>query len=111
MFNLTRKTVGLPLLWRSRAKARAFLRQTMVTDQVQRALLLSRIERHADSQFGRDHHFHEIKTVADFRRRVPVRGYDGIEPYIERVRQGDLGALFGRGTEVLMFAMTSGTTN
>ena len=43
-------------------------------------------------------------------RRVPIRGYDALEPYIDRVRQGDLGALFGRGTKVLMFAMTSGTT-
>ena len=42
---------------------------------------------------------------------MPVGGYDRHEPYIERVRNGDIGALFGRGTEVLMFAMTSGTTN
>src|SRR6185312_6683046 len=48
---------------------------------------------------------------ADYRRQVPIRAYDGLEPYIDRVRQGDLGALFGPGTEVLMFAMTSGTTN
>ncbi len=41
---------------------------------------------------------------------MPVRGYDGHEPYIDRVRQGDVSALFGPGTEVLMFAMTSGTT-
>ena len=78
---------------------------------VQRELLLERIARHADSQFGRDHHFGEIRTPADFRRRVPIGGYDRHEPYIDRVRQGDLNALFGPGTEVLMFAMTSGTTN
>ena len=56
--------------------------------QVQRDLLLSRIARHADSQFGRDHHFAGIKTPADFRKRVPVAGYDRHEPYIEKVRQG-----------------------
>ena len=78
---------------------------------VQRELLLRRIARHADSQFGRDHHFGEIRTPADFRRRVPIGGYDRHEPYIDRVRNGDVGALFGQGTEVLMFAMTSGTTN
>ena len=111
MFNLTRKTVGLPLLWRSRARARAFLGQTRIADQVQRDLLLTRLARHADSQFGRDHHFAEIKSPADFRNRVPVAGYDRHEPYIDKVRQGDTGALFGAGTEVLMFALTSGTTN
>ena len=41
---------------------------------------------------------------------MPIRGYDGHEPYIDRVRQGETGALFGPGTDVLMFAMTSGTT-
>ncbi len=78
---------------------------------VQRELLLRRIARHADSQFGRDHHFSEIRSPEDFRRRVPVGGYDRHEPYIESVRNGDIGALFGPGTEVLMFAMTSGTTS
>jgi hypothetical protein len=73
--------------------------------------LLRRIARHADSQFGRDHFFGEIRTPEDFRRRVPIGGYDRHEPYIERVRNGDVGALFGQGTKVLMFAMTSGTTN
>ena len=111
MFDFARMIVGLPLVNRSRRLARSFLRQTAETGEVQRVLLLRRIARHADSQFGRDHHFHEIRTPADFRRRVPIRGYEGMEPYIERVRQGDPGALFGRGTEVLMFAMTSGTTN
>lgn len=111
MFDLIRKYAGLPLLNRSRGLARQFLSQTSCADEVQRNLLMSRIARHADSQFGRDHHFHEIRTPADFRRRVPIRGYDAMEPYIDRVRQGDLGALFGSGTKVLMFAMTSGTTN
>ncbi len=72
---------------------------------------MRRIARHADSQFGRDHFFGEIRSPADFRARVPIGGYDRHEPYIDRVRQGDVNALFGSGTEVLMFAMTSGTTN
>ena len=98
----------------ARREARRLARRSSTdraADDVQRDLLLSRLARHADSQFGRDHHFAEIRTPADFRRRVPVRGYDGHEPYIDRVRNGDTSALFGPGTEVLMFAMTSGTTN
>ena len=95
----------------ARRLARAFLDQTRRAGDVQRELLLEQVARHADSQFGRDHHFREIRTPDDFRRRVPIGGYDRHEPYIDRVRQGDTEALFGRGTEVLMFAMTSGTTN
>ena len=90
--------------------SRQFLDQTARADEVQRDRLMEQVARHADSQFGRDHHFGEIRSAADFRRRVPIRTYEGHEPYIERVRNGDLGALFGPGTEVLMFAITSGTT-
>jgi hypothetical protein len=111
MFQLAKRLFGRPLLRRSRRLAQEFLEQTRRADDVQRTLLMERVARHADSQFGRDHHFREIKSPDDFRRQVPIRGYDALEPYIDRVRQGDLGALFGRGTRVLMFAMTSGTTN
>ena len=111
MFNTIRKVVGLPLQHRSRLRARHFLRQAKVADRIQRELLLSRIARHADSQFGRDHAFAEIKSPADFRKRVPIAGYDRHEPYIDQVRQGNTRALFGEGTDVLMFALTSGTTN
>ncbi|GAC1465307.1 MAG: GH3 auxin-responsive promoter family protein [Isosphaeraceae bacterium] len=106
-----RRLIGLPLAIKARRLANTFLKQTLRADEVQRNLLLARIARHAQSQFGRDHHFHEIKTPADFRRRVPIRDYEGHEPYIDRVRNGDVSALFGPGTEVLMFAMTSGTTS
>ena len=111
ILNNSRKAAGLPLMWRSRLRARHFLNQTHDTPQVQRDLLLSRIARHASSQFGRDHHFNEIRSAADFRKRVPISGYDRHEPYIAQVREGNIGALFGEGTEVMMFAMTSGTTN
>jgi len=103
--------IGLPFAIGARRLARTFLDQTLRADEVQRDLLLRRIARHADSAFGRDHHFGEIRSTADFRKRVPVRDYDGHEPYIDRVRRGEITALFGPGTKVLMFALTSGTTN
>src|SRR5262249_40887858 len=108
--DLVLKYFGYPLIWHSRALASSFLRQTDRAGDVQRGRLSELITRNADSQFGRDHHFAEIRNAADYRRRVPIRSYEGIEPYIARVREGDIGALFGTGTEVLMFAMTSGTT-
>jgi hypothetical protein len=109
-FHRIRKVIGLPLEQRSRNLATAFLRQTFDTRAAQRARLTELIARNSDSAFGRDHHFGEIRSPADFRRRVPVRGYDGHEPYIARVRAGEISALFGPGTRVRMFALTSGTT-
>jgi hypothetical protein len=111
MLKILLRMIGAPVAKRSRRLAHEFLGQTLRAADVQRDLLLRRIARHADSQFGRDHHFREIRNLADFRRRVPISGYDRHLPYIEQVRRGETGALFGPGTEVLMFAMTSGTTN
>ncbi len=111
MLGRVHSLVGLPIALKARRLAQTFFDETQRAGDVQRDLLLARVARHADSQFGRDHHFSEIRSAADFRRRVPIRGYEGHEPYIDRVRQGDTRALFGPGTDVLMFAMTSGTTN
>jgi GH3 auxin-responsive promoter len=110
MFKFLTRWIGGRVATRARHLAQEFLAQTKNADHVQRDLLLRRIARNADSRFGRDHFFSEIRTPEDYRRRVPVGGYDRHEPYIEQVSQGDVGALFGPGTEVLMFAMTSGTT-
>ena len=88
-----------------------FLAQCRDVGTTQRDLLLARVARHADSQFGRDHHFDEIRSEADYRRHVPVGSYERHEPYIDKVRNGDIRALFGPKTDVLMFALSSGTTN
>lgn len=111
MLTFLKRLVGRRIANRARRLAAEFQRQTREARSVQRDLLLSRIARNADSAFGRDHHFGEIRSPEDFRRRVPIGDYGRHEPYIDRVRNGDVSALFGPGTEVLMFAMTSGTTN
>jgi hypothetical protein len=111
MIKMLMRMIGAPVVRRARRLARVFLEQTRNAGDIQRDLLLRRLATHADSQFGRDHFFGEVRTAADFRKRVPIGGYDRHEPYIDRVRQGDTNALFGHGTKVLMFAMTSGTTN
>ncbi len=78
--------------------------------RVQREVLLQKIARNADSAFGRDHGFSEIRTVEDFRKRVPVSTYDYFRPYVDRVKRGEIDAMFGPGTKVLMLSVTSGTT-
>jgi hypothetical protein len=87
----------------------AFEAATHHPEQVQEALLRRILARQADTDFGREHGFREIRTAAAFRRRLPVAGYDYFEPYIARVRKGDFGALLA-DRRVHMFALTSGTT-
>ncbi len=63
----------------------------------------------ADTGFGRDYHFASIRTLEEFRRQLPIAGYDAIDPYITRVRNGETKALLA-DRRIHMFALTSGTT-
>jgi len=77
---------------------------------IQHEVLQKKIALCADSRFGRDHHLSSIRTVADFQRQIPITDFEYVRPYVEDVQNGDTQALFGPRTRLLMFAMTSGTT-
>ena len=47
-----------------------------------------------NTAFGRDHHFDEIKNYDDFVARVPIRDYEALRPYIERVVEGEPNVLW-----------------
>jgi hypothetical protein len=87
----------------------AFDEATHHPREVQEALLHRILAYHTGTDFGRDHGFAGIRTVEDFRRRLPVAGYEYFEPYIGRVRRGEVRALLADPC-VHMFALTSGTT-
>jgi GH3 auxin-responsive promoter len=59
--------------------------------------------------FGKAHSFQEINTFADFADRVPVRDYEALKPYIERVVAGEPNVLWKK--KPIYFAKTSGTTS
>lgn len=61
------------------------------------------------TQFGQDHHFDQIHTFEDFAQRVPVRDYEALRPYIDRVVKGEENILW-KGKPIY-FAKTSGTTS
>ncbi len=63
----------------------------------------------ASTQFGKDHDFGAIRSYADFARRVPVKDYEALKPYVERIRQGEKDVLWPGKPEY--FAKTSGTTS
>ena len=62
-----------------------------------------------NTQFGIDHHFEQIKTFEDFSNNVPIRDYEDLKPYIEKVVKGEKNILW-KG-KPLYFAKTSGTTS
>ena len=79
--------------------------------RTQHTALLDKLRRNANSDFGREHGFSKMHTADDFRRRMPITDYEYYRKYVERVKQGDVEAMFAPGTKILMFALTSGTTN
>jgi len=67
------------------------------------------IRRGCDTQFGTDHDFDNIKSYEDFKQRVPIRDYEGLKTYFDRVVAGESNVLWpGRPR---YFAKTSGTTS
>jgi hypothetical protein len=103
--NVAGKLIAGPI----RRRLALFETATHQPQAVQEALLHAILARQGPTAFGRDHHFQSIGEVADFRRNVPVAGYDYVAPYIERVRRGETSALL-TDPLVHMFALTSGTT-
>ncbi len=81
--------------------------QTAVADQ--QAIFKTLIKKAANTAFGKDHSFDKIQSYNDFKTRVPLRDYEQLKPYIEKVKQGQPDILW-KG-KPLYFAKTSGTTS
>lgn len=62
-----------------------------------------------DTAFGRDHHLGEVQTVDEFRQAVPIRDYEALKPYVERILTGEPDVLWTG--KPLYLAKTSGTTS
>lgn len=93
------------------AQRRAFLRDARDAVAVQEGLLRHLLKRHADSAFGREHGFSGIRSAGAFAERVPIRDYEALRPWMDRVYAGETGALFGGGERLRMFALSSGSTD
>ncbi len=106
---LLRRVAGKIIAVPIRRRLARFEAATLRPREVQEALLRGILAHHQDTAFGRDHGFPTIRNIADYRRQVPVAGYDRVEPYMARVRRGETNALLA-DSRIHMFALTSGTT-
>lgn len=93
--------------------ARRIYNQTLVWSnkpvETQLEVFKSLIKNAKETQFGKDHHFDSIYTIADFQKNVPVRDYEDLKSYIEKVKTGETDILW-KGKPIY-FAKTSGTTS
>lgn len=63
----------------------------------------------SETAFGREHRFSGIRSIQDFQQRVPIRDYNAIQPYINRLRSGEAYVLWNQ--RVKWFAKSSGTSS
>lgn len=75
----------------------------------QEKILYQLVAKARDTAFGRDHHFSEIRSYADFINAVPIRDYEDLKGYIERIKNGETDILWPGKPAYL--AKTSGTTS
>jgi len=78
-------------------------------EKTQQKVFKKLITQAKNTSFGRDHSFDTIISYEEFKKQVPVRDYEDLRPYIERILQGDSDVLW-KG-KPLYFAKTSGTTS
>lgn len=75
----------------------------------QQKVLQNLIEQAQNTAFGKDHDFKNISNAQQFAQRVPIRDYEALRPYVDRVVRGEADILW-KGKPIY-FAKTSGTTS
>lgn len=77
--------------------------------ETQEKVFQNLIKEAKNTVFGKDHKFNTITSYEDFKALVPVRDYEALRPYVERVVKGEENILW-KGKPIY-FAKTSGTTS
>lgn len=101
-----KSALSKPFAKRIRKKLDGFSRSA-VSDQ--EALFLSLSREASGTLFGKDHGFGDIRNYNDFKRQIPVRDYEALIPYMEKVLAGEADVLW-KG-KPLYLCKTSGTTS
>ena len=71
-------------------------------------LLKKIISDNKDTEYGRLHNFANLKSIEDFKKNVPINGYDDFEPYITRMKNGEENLI--TASKVLGYSRTSGSS-
>ncbi len=77
--------------------------------EVQQEWFRKLIQTAAQTEWGLKHDYAGIKSYAQFAERVPLQDYEGLKPYIVRLRHGEPNPLWP--SEVKWYAKSSGTSN
>lgn len=89
-------------------KAKAFENATKNPMTAQKKVLFEFLSRNKNTEYGLEHNFTGIKTIKDYQDSVPINNYQDMQPYIEKMAQGEINVL--TRDKVVLFGVTSGTT-
>ena len=78
-----------------------------VTDQ--KRIRTQLIQKAKNTAFGKDHNFDKIGSYQDFKNQIPLRSYEGLKTYVERIINGEKNVLWPGVPKY--FGKTSGTTS
>ncbi|MFE7283160.1 GH3 auxin-responsive promoter family protein [Streptomyces noursei] len=77
-------------------------------DGHQHRVLSELLEHNAGTEYGRAHSFGAIRSLADFRKAVPINDYAALAPWIERMAAGESNLL--SADDPAVYFTSSGTT-
>jgi hypothetical protein len=80
---------------------------TALTDQD--AILKDLLSKGKSTEFGREHQLDAVSDYTGFKQAVPIRDYEGLRPYIDKIKEGKHNILW-KGKPIYL-AKTSGTTS
>ncbi|HRH65346.1 MAG TPA: GH3 auxin-responsive promoter family protein, partial [Bacteroidia bacterium] len=76
--------------------------------EVQQDWFSKLIESGRSTEWGQSFDYKSIRSVDDFKNRVPVQNYESLSPFIQRLMKGEQNILWP--TDIKWFAKSSGTT-
>lgn len=95
---------------RVRRQVRALLRAVENCQVTQRNVLRRLLALNEGSRFSQEYGLSGRLTRGEFLARMPISDFERFRPYIDQLKRGDTSALLGPENELLMFALSSGTT-
>ncbi|MFH0839523.1 MAG: GH3 auxin-responsive promoter family protein [Candidatus Omnitrophota bacterium] len=88
-------------------KAHMFERALKDPFTSQKKVLAGFLSRNKNTRYGREYGFRDIRSIDDYRSRVPLNDYETLRPYVDCLMRGEENVL--TADKVTLFGVTSGT--
>ncbi|MDC6385456.1 hypothetical protein D2V93_02495 [Flagellimonas taeanensis] len=93
----------------ARRVARRTAKWTKKPIQAQQKVFFDLIATAKQTQFGKDHGFDHIQSHSDFVKKAPIRDYEALKTYVQKIIDGENDVLWPG--KPIYFGKTSGTTS